>query len=493
MDSNLKKEAVILFIFSGLSKILAFYREILLAAFFGTSLILDAYYAGTAFSNFLLFFFSGGAFIPLLISFYSKSQRKKSLNLFFLMLFLLSFLLSCLTVLWGENILQGVSKDIRSQALVVLRLTSFSTIFYVVSSIMRAMLNSFGSYRWSGLQDFIMIVVVIVGIYLAKNNDALYILSVTFLVSSIFRVLVQLPAFVKNIGKIPLSVNWDFKSIIFYSKKFFPLMLVIMIPQLFIVYTRNVASGIDVGSLAGLAFAERTSDVAKSILAFSLGAVIVNPMSKMADNKNRGSFVGILNKALKYVFFLSIPLGLLFFFASEQIVEILYLRGNFGVNSLRIVSDSLKYYSLASLLSSPVYIVATALYTLGDWKTFLISATIGTISAYLFVWKLSVSLGVISITLGIGIYLFLFFLISYSFLSKGIDVKKFYLNTVKQFLISLISFIAAGLMYYVLGVLVSLIILLLLFVFLSYLFKEEVFVEIVGILQTKVFKRVNRF
>lgn len=493
-DKGLKWEAAVLAVFSVLAKGLSFGKEIILASFFGAGAILDSYYAGTAFSMFLLFFFSGGAFVPLIISFYSKAKKSDmgSLNTFLLSLLLLSVLLSLLTIVAGEYITFGVRESIKEHTLVVLRITSFASVFYVMSSIIRAMLNAVGKYRASGLQDIIMTVVFIVGAILARSGDAYQILAISFLIGSLARVLVQIPTLLANWRLFSWDVVFDWKSLYRYYRSFLPLMIAVMIPQVFIVLTKNIGASLDDGALSAISFAERTSDLTRSIVATSLGAVLVASFAKMFSTTKRKEFGNLLLKSLSFVMFFSIPISLLFLLYGVEIISFIYGRGNFTGESIVVAGNALKIYSISSLLSSPIYIIVTGLYSSQNTKLFIKTSVISVGAGAVFLVLALPQLGVYALPGATGIYSLFFFMVSgiETLRYGGRTLLDFFSRTKTLWFINIISFGIGYILFTSTNIIFGLILTAVTYILASIVLREENMYEVIDVVKNKIRSRI---
>ncbi|MBI2356908.1 hypothetical protein HYV12_02580 [Candidatus Dojkabacteria bacterium] len=491
--SNIKINALILLMFSLLAKAMAFGREILLAYFFGAGLLLDAFNSGIAFSNSLLFIFSGGAFIPILISFVleSKSEsEKRKLNGFLLLLFLLSVIISIATIFLAPYFVGGVNEAIRADVMYVLRVTAFSSTFYALSSIVRAVLNSKGEYKYSGAQDFAMIVVIVVGIIFASKGNALHILSMSFLIASIFRVIVQIPAIITHKEHFSIGFTLDWTSLRQFSLSLFPMVFATLIPQIMIVMTRLISSHLGEGVISGLSYADRTSDLIKSIVAYSLGAVIVAPMAKYIQEGRKDKFMEILNKSLLFSFLISIPLFFLFLLWGREIIQILYQRGSFTAEATTVTGMALSYYSVATLFSSPIFILMSAMYSSKNWKGVISTATVSVLLGVLFMLTTYKSIGIIGVALSVGVYSLTTFILTYWVILRDVGIQYFQLlipGLMKLFAVNGLTFITSYILYLYSPILVLLAPVL--YLIISYKLREPLFLELIKTAMRFLLKR----
>lgn len=425
-SSSIKKNAILLFLISVFAKGFAFLREILLAYYFGAGLLIDAYNAGITLSNSLLFLFSGGAFIPLLISFILDTQNvkdKKRLNGFFLFLISLSLLIVLVTYIFAPYLISSVNEAIRSDVVSVVRITAFATFFYALSSIIRAILNSYSEYKFSGAQDLVMTIVLVIGIFLAKDGRSLEVLSYTLLFASMFRVIIQVPSLVRASKNWVWDIELKIRSIFDYSRSFFPMILATLIPQIMIVSTRIVSSHLGEGVISGLSYADRTSDLVKSLVAYSLGAVIVAPLSKSLKNGDSDKFMKVLNKSLVYSFAVSIPLFFVFLFWGSDIVQLLYQRGSFTSDATAITGEALSYYAFATLFSSPIFVVMSAMYSSQNWKGVMLTTGIAVLVGTSFMFMTYQEWGIMAVALSLGVYSIITFVMLYSIVVRNHGIK----------------------------------------------------------------------
>lgn len=484
LKNNIKSNAVWLLVLSLSSKAFAFMREVLLAYFFGVGVLLDAYNTGIAFSNTLLFIFSGGAFIPIIISHLISSKGKeenRKLNGFFIVLILLSFVFAFITMFLAPYFVG--SSDISEDIILVVRITSFSTVFYALSSIIRAVLNSIDEYRFSGAQDLVMVSIIVLGILISSTGNSLFILSISLLIASLFRVLVQLPGIYKYKKKIEWGVKFDWGGIKYYSLSLFPMVLATTIPQFMVIVTRVISLEIGEGVVSSLSYADRTSELFKSIVAYSLGAVIIAPMSFALAKKKYADFNNLLHKSLVFSFWISTPLFFIFLLWGGELATLLYQRGEFGVEASRMTGIALSCYSISTLLSSPIYILMSAIYTLRDWKVVLRTSTIAVVISIIFMVLTYKWWGVVGVALSIGLYAVLTFILLYSYLSVRFDYNLSY-SLMKSYrpilIINLVTFISGYLLYIVNPIFLGLVPFI--FLGLSHYTKEDTYIQVKSVI-----------
>src|SRR5699024_7595983 len=85
----------------------------------------------------------------------------------------------------------------------------------------------------------------------------------------------------------------------------------------------------------------------------------------------------IIRKSLMFLIFIMLPSSMVFIIFSEEIVSLIFGRGEFDIQAIRLTSSALFYYSIGMIGIGFRAIFANAFYTMKNTKTPMINAAVG--------------------------------------------------------------------------------------------------------------------
>jgi putative peptidoglycan lipid II flippase len=210
-------------------------------------------------------------------------------------------------------------------------------LFWSLSSLLGGLLEVNGLFSFSSIYPIITSLVVLMFLFFFKNEFGYKVLAlgmvvgsfiefIYLLVVSIFKKTLKLsrPNFVSNnivllYRQLPSKIGSGFLTgTTGFVNQFFAAQLV-------------------VGSIAALNYGMKIPAFLASILIISIGNVILPYFSDLVHD-NRVKAYDILYKSILYVFVLSLCIGCVIFFFSEEIISILFEIGNFSYNDTLVVS-----------------------------------------------------------------------------------------------------------------------------------------------------------
>lgn len=137
--------------------------------------------------------------------------------------------------------------------------------------------------------------------------------------------------------------------------------LILLFIQAGLFAERLFASSLETGTIAALTYAFRLSQFPLWVFIAAINTFILPTISMHLEKNDLHSLKHDLVKSLLFVVGSSCFISLVFFFFSEQIVSILFLRGSFTLESVQLTSTILKAYGL-SIIGQSLYVFCTRYY-----------------------------------------------------------------------------------------------------------------------------------
>jgi murein biosynthesis integral membrane protein MurJ len=234
-------------------------------------------------------------------------------------------------------------------------------------------------------------------------DKGIYVVSITVLAS----VLAMLTLVYSNIRKERIHLKFDVKNQLNMTtdlfKLFIPYFLILFVSQLVLYYERYLASQFQAGSVAALNYAYRISQFPIWVFVAAIGTVVFPLMAKHNNKGNIEELNNTFKKAIWWIVILTIPVIVILYILKTPIVTVLFLRGAFDNNSLRITVDILSSYIFAILGQSIIAICMRLFLVRGEMKIPLIIYIFSTVINVVLDYYLTIRIGIKGIGYGAAV------------------------------------------------------------------------------------------
>lgn len=132
---------------------------------------------------------------------------------------------------------------------------------------------------------------------------------------------------------------------------------------------RFFASILGGGLIAALAYAQRISRVPMVLLLGSLGRVMISELSRFGAKKQYDEMLHLINRVLKMVLFVVIPIMVFFVIFREPILQVILLRGRFDEGSVSATAIAILFYSFGFVLAPVGGLLRWAFFSIQDTLT----------------------------------------------------------------------------------------------------------------------------
>src|SRR6056297_2795053 len=371
--------AMIIALFSILSRILGLVRDRLLSSSFGAGQILDSYYAAFRLPDFifqtLILGAFSSAFIPVFLNLFSKDKKRawgltnRLLNLLLGVVIILAILFFILAPYIVPFMVPGFSGQAKDLTIKFTRIMMFGTIFFTLSNILGSVLKSFQRFLVYSIAPVLYNVGIIIGILFLIHTP----LGVTGLAWG-----VVLGAMLHFLIQLPVFLNTGFKwQPLFKVTKPVKRVVSLMVPrciglaanQLNFIVVTFVASLITVGAVAVYNLAFNLIHIPISLFGISLAVAIFPMLSRSFSLGDTKRFSYYFSKTIKVIIFITIPITVIFLALRAQIVRIILGAGVFSWEDTVLTSTMLGWFSFSILARSLIPIFARGFYACQNTKT----------------------------------------------------------------------------------------------------------------------------
>lgn len=370
--------AILISVFSVLSKLLGLLRDRMLAHIYGAGEILDSYFASFKIPdlifNTLILGALASAFVPVFVKL-NKNDKERAinasnsiLNTIIIVLTILALIIYFKIDFFIRILVPGFNEF---QFALTTRLTEIMLISIVIfgaSNVMSSLLNSYKSYFVYSLAPLFYNIGIIAGI-IASKYYGLEALAWGVVAGSFMHFFLQLIAVIKHGWKYKLLLN--LKD--FYVKRVFMLMIPrtfgLAANQINQVIITMIASSLAVGSIAVFTFGLNLQSFVVSIFGVSLSIAMFPIMSDLADKDDKDHLKEYIIRNVKKIIFIVVPISIIIIILRAQIVRVILGSGSFDWHDTYYTAQVLGYCSISLIFQCLIPVISRAFYALEDTKT----------------------------------------------------------------------------------------------------------------------------
>lgn len=372
-----------------LSKLLGLLRGTAVAYFYGTDYVASAYSMASQlpvnFFDMILGSAVSSAFIPVYNKFCQTDGRKRAddfASRFINVISIVTVILSIIGVIFAPAIIKvmggGMQPEAASLAAQLLRIMFPLVIFTGLAFSFVGILQSLGEFKVPALMSLISNLVCILYLFTMNDRFGVYGLSAALLIGWALQFLILVYPAKKR------GYTYSFKAGIKESgfkdvaKLALPVLLASWVQPINTMVNMSIASGLGDGSgIAVLDYANKLYIIAASAFSMAVTNYIFPKLSRLGAGDNKKEWADTLTGSIRTVLFAVIPIMIVFLFGSEEIIRIIYGRGQFDENSVKMTSSALRFYSIGMIWFAVQEIFNKAFYSVMDSKTPVIAAALG--------------------------------------------------------------------------------------------------------------------
>ncbi len=360
-----------------LSKALGFLSQILVTSLVGTTGMADTFYFASSIVNIVSSLVVGTFGFVLIPCYVEKKEREgiAAANAFangvLTYLFLILVLLSALMAVLAGPLVGALGRfpaGLRPLAIHVFAAAAPLAMLTGMGQLLMALSQARKRFVAPAFMGVVHSVVFISVLLAAWKWLGVYALVLSVTVSSILQAMVMLWRLADG-GAASFSLRLprgEIRTMVLLS---WPLLFSQMLSTVQVLTTRNIASGLVVGSVAALAYAEALKSVFLDLCVVPVAQISLPHFSERIARKEDGPAWEQLQGALAVLWFLVVPVVVLLWVLSGPLVQMFYQRGAFTAQSTALTASALAFFSLGLLGESAHYLVSRYFLGLKDTRT----------------------------------------------------------------------------------------------------------------------------
>jgi putative peptidoglycan lipid II flippase len=352
------KSGIIVATFTLISRIFGYIRDILMASYLGLNA--DAFAVAFRLPNSFRSLFAEGAFtsafVPIFSAKFATNTKEHSLYFASQVFSLLTIVLAifvAIIIIFMPNIITLLAPGFlqhHDKFLLTVKLSYFTIpyLFFIsLASLYSGILNSCGKFAIAAALPIILNVVMILSIIFISPFAATpsHALSYGVFIAGVIQflsIVVAAHYMSIHIKFTKIVLNDDIKLMF---KNMLPTIIGSGVVQINLAIDTIIASFID-GAPSILYFADRLSQFPLAIIGTALGTVLLPTISKQVRMNNLFQANITQNKAIEVALFFTLPCVFAFSIISNELVSILFERGNFLASDSVKVANALKAFAI---------------------------------------------------------------------------------------------------------------------------------------------------
>ena len=380
MKKSMLKTFSSIFIITVIAKVLGLLRDIVFAKFYGTGFEATAFVTAlkipTQIVDLVLSSAIVSTFVPVFNEIMKKDGEKKAnefANKFINMIALIATGISILGMIFAPQIINllagGLSGQTYQLTVELIRITFPMIIFTATAFSFVGFLQSYGEFNVPAMISGISNLVVIIFLFCFNQSTGIHGVAYCMVVAWLLQLLIQIP-WAKKFG-YPFKIKTKFKDK--NLKKVFLLSVPILISTAVLpinnLISTRIASEISDSAIAILDYAYKLYIVISGVFTYAVGNIIFPELSRSATEKNQEEYCGLIQKAIRLLVFILIPLTFGLMLYRQDVISVMYERGEFTATSSLETSNALFYYIIGILGAGVVEVMNKAFYAKQDTKT----------------------------------------------------------------------------------------------------------------------------
>ncbi|MDP3559360.1 MAG: murein biosynthesis integral membrane protein MurJ [Legionellaceae bacterium] len=380
--STLLKSTSLVSIFTFFSRCLGFFRDMVIAQFFGAEAGMDAFLVAFRIPNFMRRLFAEGAFaqafVPVL-SEYQATRPSEDVRVFIAHIAgNLSAVLSLVTALgillapWIITIFAPGFESMRAElASEMLRITFPYLFFISLTAMAGAVLNTYGYFGVPAITPIFLNICMIMAVWYFTSWCHIPVVGVAWgvFVAGVVQCLFQLPFLYHKGLLVKPAFNWKDQGVNRVLKLMVPALFGVSIAQLNLMVDSMFASFLAVGSVSWLYFTDRLTDFPLGVFGVAIATVILPYLSRRYAAEHADGYSRALDWGLRLLLLLGCPAALGLALFSMPLIVSCFGYGAFSAHDVLQTQKSLITLALGVPAFMMIKVLASGYYARQDIKT----------------------------------------------------------------------------------------------------------------------------
>lgn len=436
---SLFKTAGLIAVLTILSKIIGFWRDIVIAGAYGATMVSDAYYYAYQIPSLSLILLGGlgGPFHTATVAIFSKmipnidekppEEAKTLVNSFITLTGLVFLVLSVLIFVYADPIMGLIISDNDSSLvhLAANQLKLMSPMLFIggVIGIFYGISNVYKEFLYTSLSPVMASLSIIIGIMIWHDDKFGYMLAIATLVGAVGQFFFQVPKFLSSGFFYKPQFDFKNKNMKKLGEILFPAMLGTTIGQTNTYIDMFFSSQLETGAWSAIGYANRLFQFPVGVIITAFLVPLFPMFSSFVGQKDWTALNYYFKKGLGMLFYIAFPIAAILMIFSKDAVYVLFERGAFDAKATLMVAESLFFLSISIIPYVARDTLTRMFYAFDDSRTPFIIAMLSILSKTILNFLLVKPLGIGGITLSTTFVTLINAILLAFLLRKKIDLK----------------------------------------------------------------------
>ncbi len=348
------------------SRILGFIRDMLQASILGANIYTDIFIVAFKLPNLFRRIFAEGAFVQSFLPAFTQTRRKGLFSVaifkrFALFLLILSLFVTLFPSLLTKLIATGFSEKSIELATPLVAINFYYLLLIFIVTFFASLLQYKNHFATTAFSTALLNIALISALLYSKDLDKysmIYNLSIAVIIGGVMQVLVHLVA-IKKYGlhrlllasfkhkeKHPDDLKGDIKG---FKSQFFASTLGSSTAQISAFLDGWLASFLFAGSISYLYYANRIFQFPLALFSIATSVAIFPKVARYLHQNNEQKALAMLHKSFWFLLSILLSATLIGIILSDEIVWLLYQRGNFSAQDSAQTARILSMYLIGLL------------------------------------------------------------------------------------------------------------------------------------------------
>lgn len=375
---KLQKSTLTLMLVIVVAKLIGMFRDVVLANYFGTSNVSDAYLIAVSVPT-LIFYFIGHSLSTAYIPMYNKVKAEKDksaaqkfsnslLNLSLVASTIIVVFLCFCPMVAVKIFATGFDEETAGIAANLIKLSSPSIYFMTIVSVFTGYLQANKSFLVPAAVSVPRNIAIVTSIVMAASFGIGY-LGIGLLVAYVFEFLFLLPFVLKKNYHYRPSINLKDKNLKHTAYIVLPILLGMCVSQINKIIDKSIASTVVEGGISALSYASIINNAVQEVLVTGIITVLFASCAELVAQEKHNEVKAKLSSTLNTLSFLLIPASVGVVCLARPIVKVILCRGNFDETSITMTSGALCCYTVGLSFLAIRDTLVKVFYAYKDTKT----------------------------------------------------------------------------------------------------------------------------
>lgn len=377
---NVKSAALIVMTSIFLSRILGFFREMLIAGTFGRGIESDSFYAAFTIPDLMFYLLIGGtlsaAFIPIFTSYLANDKEEEGWVVAsnFINIITISLLIfTVLGIIFTPQIIPLVAYNFKGEQLILTiklaRIMFTAVAFTCLAGLQVGILNSYQKFTASAIGPIVYNAGIILSLLILGKKYGIEGIAYGVVVSAIANFAMQFIGLSEKFKFYKFILDPKQESLHKIVKLAIPTIIGLSVTQFNLIITQNIASGLGKGSITAFKYANIIMQLPVGIFAAGISTAIFPTLTRQIALNEIEEYKETFSLGIRTIFFITIPSAFGLGVLREPIIRLLFSSGLFSENDVKITAYALLFFSMGVVFWGGIQLITRGFYSIQNTST----------------------------------------------------------------------------------------------------------------------------